>query len=240
MVRLSDVAFWQLAFGSDGSIKFNRSFLSCCRHSSCASLTEAWLYFRYSGQYKESIGAGHLCISSGRVYFEVEVCEAVGHFTAGFAGTNFAADCVGDDEISWGVYNQVIGANQVIGWHRQENSNLTDGGAVRSPMADDRHSPSAEVAAGRFVQGSILGLAADLEAGSLRAAYAFGGDSSPAWRVVFASGLRPSSQVGCGLFPAISGCGGARIQCNFGGDPQKPLSLAPPSRDYVAVGAQVV
>ena len=72
----------------------------------------------------ESIGAGHLCSSSGRVYFEVEVCEAVGQVTAGFAGTNFAADCVGDDEISWGVNKNGRGI------HRQANSNLMDGDSV--------------------------------------------------------------------------------------------------------------
>ena len=107
-------------------------------------------------------------------------------------------------------------------------------------IADDRGSWAAEVAAGWFVPGGVLGLAADLEAGSLRVAFAAGGDSSPAWREAFASGLRPSAKVGGGLFPAVSGYGGARIRCNFGGDPQRPLRLPPPSRDYVAVGAQVV
>ena len=96
------------------------------------------------------------------------------------------------------------------------------------------------MAAGWFVPGGVLGLAADLEAGSLRVAFAAGGDSSPAWREAFASGLRPSAKVGGGLFPAVSGMGGARIRCNFGGDPQRPLRLPPPSPDYVAVGAQVV
>ena len=33
---------------------------------------------------------------------------------------------------------------------------------------------------------------------------------------VFESGLRPSAAVGAALFPAASGCGGARLRCSFG------------------------
>jgi hypothetical protein len=37
----------------------------------------------------------------GALYFEVEVCEAVGSLRVGFAGANFQADRVGDDDKSW-------------------------------------------------------------------------------------------------------------------------------------------
>jgi hypothetical protein len=43
--------------------------------------------------------------TSGELYLEVEVCEAVGNARVGFAGTNFQADGVGDDDKSWAIYN---------------------------------------------------------------------------------------------------------------------------------------
>jgi hypothetical protein len=41
--------------------------------------------------------------TSGELYFEVEVCEAVGDVEVGFAGANFQADAVGDDDKSWAI-----------------------------------------------------------------------------------------------------------------------------------------
>jgi hypothetical protein len=43
--------------------------------------------------------------TSGELYFEVEVCEAVGRVLVGFAGANFQADGVGDDDKSWAIFN---------------------------------------------------------------------------------------------------------------------------------------
>ena len=41
--------------------------------------------------------------TSGELYFEVEVCEAVGRVLVGFAGTNFQSDGVGIDDKSWSI-----------------------------------------------------------------------------------------------------------------------------------------
>jgi hypothetical protein len=41
--------------------------------------------------------------TSGELYFEVEVCEAVGYVRVGFAGSNFQADGVGEDDKSWAI-----------------------------------------------------------------------------------------------------------------------------------------
>jgi hypothetical protein len=42
---------------------------------------------------------------SSKLYFEVEVCEAVGEVLVGFAGANFQADGIGLDDKSWAIYN---------------------------------------------------------------------------------------------------------------------------------------
>jgi hypothetical protein len=43
--------------------------------------------------------------TSGELYFEVKVCEAVGEVLVGFAGANLQANGVGDDDKSWAIYN---------------------------------------------------------------------------------------------------------------------------------------
>jgi hypothetical protein len=42
--------------------------------------------------------------TSGKLYVEVEVCEAVGEVLVGFAGANFQADYIGKDDKSWAIY----------------------------------------------------------------------------------------------------------------------------------------
>jgi hypothetical protein len=49
--------------------------------------------------------SGPYARSSGELYFEVEVCEAAGEVQVGFAGANFQADGVGDDDKSWAIFN---------------------------------------------------------------------------------------------------------------------------------------
>jgi hypothetical protein len=51
------------------------------------------------------------------------------------------------------------------------------------------------------------------------------------WETAFSSGLQPSATVGAALFPAISGCGGVRLRCNFGLDPRRPLRFPPSIRE---------
>jgi hypothetical protein len=41
--------------------------------------------------------------TSGKLYFEVEVCEAVGGLLVGFAGAHFQADYSGQDDKSWAI-----------------------------------------------------------------------------------------------------------------------------------------
>jgi hypothetical protein len=40
----------------------------------------------------------------GELYFEVEVGEAVGEVLVGFAGANFQAGIVANDDKSWAIY----------------------------------------------------------------------------------------------------------------------------------------
>jgi hypothetical protein len=87
------------------------------------------------------------------------------------------------------------------------------------------------VAPGWFVAGKTLGLALDLDAGTLRVSVDGG-----AWAVAFQDGCAPGAAAGAALFPALSGCDGARLRCNWGGDGGRPTRHAPPSGDYRAVG----
>jgi hypothetical protein len=50
-----------------------------------------------------SVGAAHLCRSTGRVWFEVEVLKASGYIHVGFAGTSFRGKEVGGDAASWAI-----------------------------------------------------------------------------------------------------------------------------------------
>jgi hypothetical protein len=43
--------------------------------------------------------------TSGELYYEVEVCEAVGHVLVGFAGANIQADRIGEGDNSWAIYD---------------------------------------------------------------------------------------------------------------------------------------
>ena len=49
------------------------------------------------------VGLPTLSRSSGKVLFELEVVEAKGEFSIGYAGTNFRTEYVGADETSWGL-----------------------------------------------------------------------------------------------------------------------------------------
>ena len=56
-------------------------------------------------------GSPALSRSSGKVLFELEVMEAVGEISVGYAGTNFRAEYVGADETSWGLHGGGLGGN---------------------------------------------------------------------------------------------------------------------------------
>ena len=51
------------------------------------------------------VGSPALSRSSGKVFFELEVVEAVGEVFVGYAGTNFRAEYIGADEASWALCN---------------------------------------------------------------------------------------------------------------------------------------
>jgi hypothetical protein len=87
------------------------------------------------------------------------------------------------------------------------------------------------VASGWFEAGKTLGLALDLDAGTLRVSVDGG-----AWAVAFQDGCAPGAAAGAALFPTLSGKGGASLRCNWGGDARRPMRRAPPSGDYRAVG----
>ncbi len=87
------------------------------------------------------------------------------------------------------------------------------------------------MAAGWFAEGKTLGVAVDLDAGRMLVSVDVGD-----WAEAFPTGCAPSAAAGAGLFPALSGNCGARIQCNWGADAGRPMRHGPPSADYRAVG----
>ncbi len=86
------------------------------------------------------------------------------------------------------------------------------------------------MAAGWFAAGKTLGVAVDLDAGTVLVSVD-GAD----WAVAFL-GCAPGAAVGAGLFPALSGKNGARVRCNWGADESRPMQHAPPASEYRAVG----
>jgi hypothetical protein len=50
--------------------------------------------------------------ANGELYLEVEVCEAKGEVFVGFAGANFTAESVGDDDKSWAFSNLYGGSSR--------------------------------------------------------------------------------------------------------------------------------
>jgi hypothetical protein len=87
------------------------------------------------------------------------------------------------------------------------------------------------VAGGWFGAGKTLGVALDLDAGTLLVSV-----DGAAWTVAFADGCAPSAAVGAALFPALSGSEGAQVRCNWGADAGRPMKHGPPSGEYCAVG----
>ena len=78
----------------------------------------------------------------------------------------------------------------------------------------------------------MLGLACDLDAGSLLVA----ADGGPWETCAFPAGPRPGGVVGGGLHPFLTGADGLRVRCNWGADAARPLKHAAPSGEYRAVG----
>ena len=54
-----------------------------------------------------------------------------------------------------------------------------------------------------------------------------------AWKTAYETGLQPCEAVGVGLFPAVSGKGGAKIRCRL-----RYVHCRPAWADFVAVGAR--
>ena len=52
------------------------------------------------------------------------------------------------------------------------------------------------------------------------------------WRAAYADGVRPGAAVGIGLFPCLSGYGGAKVRVNLGLDAARPLRLAAPTSEF--------
>jgi hypothetical protein len=82
---------------------------------------------------------------------------------------------------------------------------------------------------------AVLCIAIDLGAGQMSAYSSHSGadaSDSSAWSTVY-DGLALSEVVGVGLFPAVSGMGGASIRYRSAGE----LRAAPPSGGFLAAGA---
>ena len=56
------------------------------------------------------------------------------------------------------------------------------------------------------------------------------------WKAAYADGVRPGAAVGGGLFPCLSGYGGAKVRVNLGLDAARPLRLAPPTSEFRPAG----
>jgi hypothetical protein len=95
---------------------------------------------------------------------------------------------------------------------------------------------SVVAAAGWFETGNILGVALDLDTGTLLASV-----NGTCWVVACPNAIHtspccPSGTAGSALFPAMCGGGGARLRCNWGGVAGRPMRHCPPSGQYLAVG----
>ena len=83
------------------------------------------------------------------------------------------------------------------------------------------------MAEGWFSAGATLGVALDLDHGTLLVSV-----NRAEWKVALQAGCAPSNTVGAGLFPAVSGKGGVRLRCRWGGD---AMTHGPPAGGYRAV-----
>ncbi len=152
------------------------------------------------------MGLGYLSCSSGKFWYEVEICKS-GYLSIGIAGTGFRCSMAGSDSegASWGLY-------------------IDD-------KTHHRHVPGLSFP-GWCKSGQTLGVAADLEAGTLH--FALDSDSHKIdWTPAYLSGVVPGLAVGPALFPVISGYNFSQVRCNFGTDPSRLLRLKPPSNDYL-------
>ena len=82
-----------------------------------------------------------------------------------------------------------------------------------------------------FVTGKTLGVALDVDAGTMLVSV-----DGAEWVVAFQDGCTPSAAAGVALFPALSVMGdAAKMRCNLGGDTERPMRHAAPL-GYCAVG----
>jgi len=128
-----------------------------------------------------TVGAKSCTFSSGKVMYEIEVNTREDIFQVGWASPDFSegdevtGEGVGDDAVSWG-----FDGIRVCKWN------------MGNPTEWGQSTP----------EGSILGVAADLDAGTIE--FGFNGE----WSVAFTDVSGP-------LFPAITGTGGILV-VNFG------------------------
>jgi Ran GTPase-activating protein (RanGAP) involved in mRNA processing and transport len=190
-------------------------------HVEITQATESGCEVHFPGCRWATVGAPYLTLSSGLVFFEVEIIEAKGQLAVGFAGTQYRNDVtgeIGDDKISWGVYS----------FDKNRHS--------------DRADPLPPACIGWFVPGSVLGLAVDLQTGQMLARVMRNvpqvesekttGSENCGWEKVFESGVSPCQTAGGGLFPVLAGGWGARVKYNFG---HTGMQHTPPTADYFTV-----
>ena len=89
-----------------------------------------------------------------------------------------------------------------------------------------RGSYSDRIARGWFVVGGVLGIAADLDAGTLHCTTGRG------WTPSLNSDLRPGPAVGGALYPALDVSRDTAVRVNLGGDASRPFRHTPPTGEY--------
>ncbi len=88
------------------------------------------------------------------------------------------------------------------------------------------------VASGWGEVGKTLGVALDLDAGSMLVSVN-GAEWTP---VPFSEPCAPGAGAGAAVFPALTGAMGSRMRCNWGADAARPMRHGPPAGGYRAVG----
>jgi hypothetical protein len=123
---------------------------------------------------------------------------------------------------------------RVVGgrWGAQDRGAALTQAAMTSVRVLGRGMCEKIAGASRGCTAKTLGLALDLEAGTMLVSV----DGAEWVAAPLPQPCVPGAAVGAALFPALSGYVCTRLRCNWGVDAERPMRHAPPPGDYRAVG----